>query len=261
MFNRKILLLFVLLFSVLALMVFQSTRKPLTGGEALQSPVLWIEKNLNSLRTKIIGTFRSYKKLKEENLKLKKENQKLKLMLTQLEEMLLEKERVKELDRLRKQYSRVVTVARVISMGISPWPKMMIIDKGSKQGIKKDMAVVSVDGLVGKVFQVMKSYSKVLILTDVNFSTSVRIKESRTEGVLSGTGTGVCVLKYIPKDEEIKEGMTIITSGLDGLFPKGIPVGVISRIEGTDELFYSIKVSPFVRLNKLEEVMVLGKNR
>ncbi len=259
MINKKIILLFLFLFGIIALMVFQSTRRPFHGPSLVQRPLFWLEKNLTSLKQSATSTILSYRRLKKENLKLREQNQKLKLLVSQLEEMLYEKERVKELEKLKNRYTRVVALARVISMGTRPWPRIMVIDRGRKDGIKKDMAVVTAEGLAGKVIEVFNGYSKVLLISDVNFSASVRIKETRVEGVVSGTGTEECTLKYISKEEELKEGMTVVTSGLDRLFPKGIPVGKISSIEGADELFYIVRVRPFVELNKIENVMVLGR--
>ncbi|RMG69437.1 MAG: rod shape-determining protein MreC [Nitrospirae bacterium] len=259
MFNKRIFLLFIFLFGTIALMVFQSTKKPLKGPGIAQKPVLWIDRQITSLKETLSSTILSYKKLKQENQALRKQNLKLKLLVDQLEEMLYEKERIKALKELEKRYSPVVTLARVISMGIRPWPRVIEIDRGRLDGVKKNMAVVTVDGLAGKVIEVFDRYARVLLITDTNFSASVRIKETRVEGIISGTGTEECTLKYISKDEELKEGMTLVTSGLDRLFPKGIPVGIISSVEGADELFYIIKVKPFVKLNRIENVMVLGK--
>ncbi len=259
MFNKKIVLLFLFLFGTIALMVFQSARKPLHGPALIQRPILWLEKNITSLKQKATNTIVSYRRLKRENQQLKEQNLKLRMMLSQLEEMLYEKERIKELEKLKNRYSRVVTLARVISMGNRPWPRIMVINRGSKDGVKKDMAVVTAEGLAGKVIEVFGGYAKVLLISDVNFSVSVRVKETRVEGVVSGTGTEECTLKYVSKEEELKEGMTLVTSGLDRLFPKGIPVGRISSIEGADELFYIVKVRPFVELNRIENVMVLER--
>jgi rod shape-determining protein MreC len=111
---------------------------------------------------------------------------------------------------------------------------------------------------VGKIVAVSASSSSLLLLTDLNFSVAVRLQESRREGILSGTGLRKCQLKYIPQEEVVKLGVAVITSGLDSLFPEGIPVGYISKVnkKGT-ALFQDIEVTPFADDTKVEEVAII----
>src|SRR5271169_4870348 len=122
------------------------------------------------------------------------------------------------------------------------------------------MAVMTPQGLVGKVYSVRDSYSDVLLLQDANFSVAVRLQNSRHEGVVSGTGNGngYCLLKYVPPEENVEKGEVVITAGFDGIFPEGLPVGVVSKVkkEGI-EFFQYIEVRPFQASEKVEEVIVL----
>ena len=120
------------------------------------------------------------------------------------------------------------------------------------------MSAITPKGFAGKIFNVTGSYSKLLLLTDINFSAAVRLQESRREGVISGTGSRKTILKYIPFEDEIKAGDIVITSGLDQLFQPGIPVGFISRIDkqGAGHFQY-IEVTPYVDDSKMEEVLII----
>jgi rod shape-determining protein MreC len=122
------------------------------------------------------------------------------------------------------------------------------------------MIAVTEKGLVGKISEVSGSYSYLLLLSDINFSAAVRIQESRIEGVVSGTGFRKCQLKYIPYEEEVKKNSIIITSGLDQLLPRGIPVGYVSKVNKKDiGFFQEIEVLPFVDLSKIEAVSIIHR--
>ena len=120
------------------------------------------------------------------------------------------------------------------------------------------MTAVTPKGLVGKIIGVSTSSSSLLLLTDLNFSVAVRLQESRREEILSGTGLRKCQLKYVPHDEEVKVGVAVMTSGLDSLFPQGVPVGYVSKVEkkGTG-LFQNIEVTPFQDNAEVEEVAII----
>jgi rod shape-determining protein MreC len=113
---------------------------------------------------------------------------------------------------------------------------------------------------VGKIAEVSTSSSSLLLLTDLNLSVAVRLQGSRREGILSGTGLGKCQLKYIPLEEEVKVGEAVITSGLDSLFPQGIPVGFVSKVDkkGTG-LFQNIEVTPSEDNAEVEEIAIIER--
>jgi rod shape-determining protein MreC len=122
------------------------------------------------------------------------------------------------------------------------------------------MIVITDKGLVGKVSEVRHSHAYLLLLTDINFSAGARIQTSRTEGVVSGTGFRKCQLKYIPYEEEVRKGDVVITSGLDSLFPPGIPVGYVSRVNKKDiGIFQEIEVIPYADNTKTEVVAIIRK--
>jgi rod shape-determining protein MreC len=196
----------------------------------------------------------------EENLRLKAELDKLLRERQKYEEAFLENKRLKEILSLKEKEHRYVTSARVIARGPDQWSNTFVLDKGLPAGIQKDMTAITTKGLVGKISEVSNSYSYLLLLTDINFSATVRLQERRMEGIISGTGLRKCQLKYIPYDEEVKKGDVLITSGLDSLFPKGIPVGYVSKVDKKGSgLFQNIEVTPFVNNRSIEEVAIITR--
>jgi rod shape-determining protein MreC len=121
------------------------------------------------------------------------------------------------------------------------------------------MAAITPKGLAGKITGVSDSYAYLLLLSDINFSASVRLQGSRAEGVLSGTGSRKCVLKYVPFEDTVKAGDVVITSGLDMLFPPGIPVGYVTKVDSKTGggYFQYIEVQPFQDTTKIEEVVIV----
>lgn len=257
--NRKIALLFLLLVFNSSLMTFQSIRGPINILTVLRIPLYqfeWVSKNAWD---RIKSPFILYSRLKDENYRLRTELDKFRFREQEFEEAMLENQRLNALLTLGKASYNFVTYARVISSGIRQWPGVVVIDKGELEGIQKDMAVRTPYGLVGKVIEAMPSFSRVLLITDVNSSVSVRFQDSRIEGVLSGRGNGLCTLKYILRDRDMNGGELLITSGLDGIFPKGIPVGYITMIQRGDDLFQDIEIQPIINTSMLEEVMVFKR--
>ena len=194
-----------------------------------------------------------------ENTALKKRVQELLLEREKYREAMLEDKRLRELLALRERHKDYVATARVIARGIDNWTHTFFLDKGSADGIGKDMTAITPKGLAGKITSVTGSYSRLLLLNDINFSASVRLQGSRTEGVLSGTGTSRCILKYVSFEEPVKAGEIVITSGLDMLFPPGIPVGYVSKVGGrADESnFQYLEVQPFQDSAEMEEVIIV----
>jgi len=196
----------------------------------------------------------------EENTRLKTELRRLLEEQQKYQETLLENRRLNELLSLKEREHGYVTTARVVSRGADQWSNTFVLDKGYSDGVTKDMTAITSKGLVGKIIQVSTSSSSLLLLTDLNFSAAVRLQESRREGILAGTGLRRCQLKYIPPDEEVKQGVAVITSGLDSLFPQGLPVGYVSKVEkkGTG-LFQNIEVTPFQDNAEVEEVAIITR--
>ncbi|AQS59961.1 rod shape-determining protein MreC [Desulforamulus ferrireducens] len=202
-------------------------------------------------------------RMAEENEALKEQVALLKGQVYRLEELRQENERLKSLLQYKDTYSQFFETKTALVIGRDPgnWFGVVTLNKGSKDGILKDMPVVTPLGLAGKVVSVSENTSQVLLITDPRSGVGALVQESRVPGVLEGTtaGSGETRLIHVPKDTQLTEGQVIITSGIGGNFPKGIPIGKIVSISNEPTgLFKTATVVPFADLNRLEEVMVIS---
>jgi rod shape-determining protein MreC len=257
---KKRLLLFLFIIISLGLMTYQSNREHLLPFKSLNNTLNGLHKIKNSVKDYLTSPFKRIFLREEENIRLKTELSKMLKEQQIYREVFLENKRLRELLSLKEREHKYVTAARVIARSPDQWSNTLILDKGLLDGITKNMTAITNKGLVGKISDVSDSYSYLLLLTDINFSAAARLQESRTEGVISGTGFRKCQLKYIPYEEEVKKGDIVITSGLDSLFPQGIPVGYISNInkKGTG-IFQDIEVFPFIESTKIEDVAIIKR--
>jgi rod shape-determining protein MreC len=137
--------------------------------------------------------------------------------------------------------------------------RSVYIDKGRNDGIKPDMAVITADGIVGKVLRVYRSTSLVLLIDDQTSGVGAILDKTRLQGILRGTSSGEVVLEKVMSDETVPPGELVLTSGGDGVFPKGLLVGRVTQVSTGSELFLNIHVRPAADLNRLEEVLVVTK--
>jgi rod shape-determining protein MreC len=196
-------------------------------------------------------TFDEYKRLKEEA-------DALKARLVGLEEVVLENTRLENLLKFKRQLVYSSVVANVIGRDPSYWNSTMIIDKGLSNGVRQGMPVVNASGVVGKIAEVGQDSSKVILLTDPQFSVAALIQEPRESGLVSGTLQGVCRMKYIRSDAKISVGDKVITSKLSSSFPDGLLIGeIISVDEGANKSTVESLIRPAVSFSQIEEVLVI----
>jgi rod shape-determining protein MreC len=149
--------------------------------------------------------------------------------------------------------------AQVIGASGSELSRSVYIDKGEKDHIKPDMAVITADGIVGKVLRVYRSTSQVLLINDQTSGVGALLDKTRLQGILRGTSAGEAVLEKVMSDESVPPGELVLTSGGDGVFPKGLLVGRVTKVSAGNDLFLNIRVRPAADLSKLEEVLVVTK--
>ena len=148
--------------------------------------------------------------------------------------------------------------ATVIGKDPSTWFRSVIIDQGANRGIVKGNAVVNSDGVVGQIFTASPNYAKVLLAIAPSSAIDVMLQQSRVRGMLKGNGTLTYRLEYILKTVEVAEGEHVVTAGYGGVFPTGVPVGVVSRIVRKPRgMFHEIEVTPSVDYQKLEHLTVI----
>lgn len=196
--------------------------------------------------------------LVEKNKQLTKTIHELKAELLIYKEGYLEAKRLSTLLALRESLDYAFVAARVIAKKQTALSKTIVIDKGSFDGLKTGMPVVAPPGLVGRLINVSWNVSKVLLITDENSNVDAILHRTRVQGIFSGAGLHEGKLKYITKNQDVIRGDTIISSGMGGVFPKGLLIGQVKNVEKQDkELFLKIDVTTFVDFSKLEEVLVL----
>ena len=257
--SKKSFLLFLLVLSIsFILMTYQSKKGHLLTSTFINNTLDTAHFFTKSLADWVTSPFKKIALRDDDNKLLSKRVNELLLERAKYQEAVLENKRLKELLKFIESRQQYIAAAKVLSRGTDRWSHTLVLDKGQKDGVVKDMSAITPKGFAGKIFNVAGSYSKLLLLTDINFSAAVRLQESRTEGVISGTGTRKAILKYIPYEDDVKVGDIVITSGLDQFFPPGIPVGFISKIDkqGTS-LFQYIEVTPYADDSKIEEVLII----
>jgi len=196
--------------------------------------------------------------VRNENTRLKQEINSFRRENSRYKELLATHERLRKLLQFKEIIRRPVVAAQVIGLDPTGWFKSIIIDKGKRAGLKWDMPVVNASGVVGRIVSVSTDYAKVLLIIDQNSSVDCLTQQSRDRGMVKGLSTDVCKMDYMAKSNDAVVGDMVITSGLGGIFPKGLPVGRISRVKDVSgELFKEIEVSPSVDFSKLEEVLVI----
>ena len=191
---------------------------------------------------------------------LKKEVDSLKSRLIGQEEVFLENNRYKKLLGFKTELVFSSVVANVIGRDPSNWNAAFIIDKGEIQGLKQGMPVVSALGVIGKVAEVSKKTSKVILLIDPNFSVAAVIERSREGGLVSGTLQGMCRMRYLSSSANIEIGDKVVTSKLSSSFPEGLLIGEVVAIEESQNSpAIECLVEPAVGLSQIEEVIVIQK--
>jgi rod shape-determining protein MreC len=203
-----------------------------------------------------VGQFRS---VAHENEMLKEENARLRQETYYASEALQELARLHTLVRFDDKWDYPIVTARVVGHNPGRFLTTMVINRGTSRGVKEDMPVFSMNGLVGKVSKTTMTHSRVQLLVDPNLKLSVLERRTRVVGFLESVD-GRTLSAMIPTHAGVKVGDTLITSGLGGIFPKGIPVGTVTKIRPADlEVMQLMDVVPFQEFSSLEEVFVMGK--
>jgi len=196
--------------------------------------------------------------LEAENRRLRKENHLLENQLVQYREGSLEALRLRKILKLQEQFDTTQVIAEVIDREQSPIFKSILIDKGTKHGLKVGLPVLSDQGIAGRITECSWHISRIMLIVDVNSNVSALLQRSRTHGILQGAGAAGCRLKYVSKTEDVQVGDAVISSGLGGVFTKGIVLGVVAAVDKKEGGFFQrIDVRPSVDFGKLEEVAVL----
>lgn len=199
-----------------------------------------------------------YHGLVEENQWLRQETATLMLQNSQLREAQVENRRLRALLDFKEKSALVLVPAKVLGKDESGFVNAIFLAAGSADSLKKNMAVVTSQGLVGKVYQVGKRNSTAQLLLDRNFRAGAVVQRSRVAGIVKWNAGNQVVLAEVPKRSDVQEGDVIVTSSLSTIFPSGLEIGrVVEVSEENQGMFMDIQVGPAVDFGKLEEVFVV----
>jgi rod shape-determining protein MreC len=178
----------------------------------------------------------------------------------QWQETELANSRLRNLLDFEKTISELVVAAEVIGKDPSAWFKTVIIDKGTSDGLTRGLPVVMPQGIAGQVVEVSNHYSKVMLIIDRNSAVDALVQRTRARGVIKGEATDRCRLDFVLRKNDVRVGDTVVSSGLDGVYPKGLRIGFVAEvIEHDADIFHEVIVTPYVDFEKLEEVLVVLK--
>jgi rod shape-determining protein MreC len=206
------------------------------------------------------GAILNLRHLSNQNAAFKDEVKKLKATIMLQEEAVKENRRLKaNLNFKRAQaYRYKLLPARVIGKSPIPWFTILLINRGSKNGVVVDKPVMVKEGLVGRVIEVSAFSSKVMLITDVESSVAAADERSRDFGIVKGGARNRLYMKYVSAGKDIRTGDKVVTSYISTIFPQGVPVGTISQASKREhDLFYNIEIEPAVDFSKIEEVFVI----
>jgi rod shape-determining protein MreC len=206
----------------------------------------------------IWSTYFSLVSVAEENKRLKAALRNATEKMNRCEEIEISNARLRELLSFQRKINQKMLPAEVIGRSPSAWSKTAIINQGKNSGIKKGLPVVVPEGIVGQVISVSRNYSKVLLITDQNSALDGMVQRTRSRGIVQGDSTELCLFKYVLRKDDIREGDIVISSGLDGIYPKGLMIGKITEAsKNKSGIFQEVAITPDVDFEKLEEVMII----
>lgn len=261
--RRTIFIVLVLLFIAIQLFSLDLDEKnsQTPAAKFVLTLAYYPQKLVSAVAKGMTGVWNDYIRLvnlNEENVRLKDEISRLRREKFELSEAGVQNTRLRKLLEFREESSYPAVSANVI--GASPSilrSQVIIVDKGTRDGIIEGMPVASFDGIVGRILLAGDRSSEVLLITDPVSAVDAYIHRTRARGIVKGTGAG-CEMDYIEKKSDVSEGDKVISSGKDGFFPKGVVIGTVTGISSKGS-FINAEVSPHVHLNSLEEVLIIQK--
>jgi rod shape-determining protein MreC len=196
--------------------------------------------------------------LRIENRRLREDLERLSEEVTRLREQAQATQRLERLLGFREQIPGRAIGARVIARNGAQWFSVITVDRGARDGVRRNAPVVTAEGLVGRVLTVTPTTAQVLLITDSRSAVGVVLQQSREAAVAEGTGADELRLKYISRSREIATGERVVTSGMAGIFPRGLLVGTVTAVvRESGAVYQEATVRPAANLDHLEEVLIL----
>jgi len=268
-FFKKYTFLILAAVGVLAALIFYSLNIPHKrdanvierGIMTVFAPILRPFSRLSVLGEDVWNNYLDLVNVRRENLHLREEVKALNSRVVAAEEVCQANKRLGLLLDVKNTVKAPTLAATVIGEDLSPWFGTLVIDRGSSSGIAEGMAVVAADGVVGQVVKVAPASSRVLLLTDHSSGIAATIQRSRARGVVKGKGDGLCQLEFTTREEDVKVGDMVVSSGIGGVFLKGLTIGEVTMVKrGEYGIFQTVTIRPSVNIAHLEDVLVVLRN-
>lgn len=204
------------------------------------------------------GSYVALVSVNQENERLRRRVLELEQQAVRMAEIEQTDKRLAELLQFRSTIEGDLLAARIIGRDPQPWFSTLIINKGEADGVRKGMAILSPYGVVGQTISTSSHAARVMLLTDHNSGVDAFVQRTRARGIVQGGLDGRCMMKYLKRGEDIEVADRIVTSGLDGIFPKGILIGDVTHVtRGNRGLLQVAEVKPSVPVDQIEEVLVV----
>jgi rod shape-determining protein MreC len=195
--------------------------------------------------------------VQSENLTLRRENDTLQVRLQEQRALAERAQSLRRLLELRERAGLETMAAEIIAANASTEFRTVTIDRGSQDGVVADQAVIAPGGVVGRIILPSPRAARVQLLIDRNAAAGALIERSRVQGVAVGRGDGELRLDYVPVTADVRLGDLIVTSGIDGIYPKGFVMGTVETVERGAGTYHVIRVRPAVDFTRLEEVLIV----
>jgi rod shape-determining protein MreC len=219
-----------------------------------------VQRVANAVTSGVHTSWQNYfalQQVREENERLKQEVSGLQIKLQQERSLAQQSQSLQKLLDLKMNTALSTTAGNVIAGSASPEFRTITIDKGTSDGVHADMAVIAPAGVVGRVIQPSPRASKVQLLIDRNAAAGALVERTRAQGVVVGTGAGELRMDYVPGSADVKAGDIVVTSGIDGIYPKGFTIGQIQSVRRGAGEYSSVVIRPAVDFSTLEAVLIV----
>lgn len=217
--------------------------------------------NVSQYIEDVIKKYVWLRNVQEENEALRRQVTALEQRLADYREAYIENLRLRRLLDFKSTIHVETIAAQVVLHNLTGWFQTILIDKGFLDHVAPDMAVVNDEGVVGRILDVSDRYSRVLLITDPGSAVDAIVQRNRVRGILNGKDSNSCFLRYVRGNQDVQVGDLIVTSGKDGIYPKGLRLGVVQGVvKDPVDLFQRIQVKPLVRLTALEELLVIKRD-
>lgn len=259
-----------LVFLSFFLILFGTLISSAIGRKEFSTPHKFILEVLGTVQSAVYSVTESFRDVwygyialldvRDENLRLQEEINKYQAINIKYREAVATNMRLSNLLELKEVLPPPTISALIIGRDPSQWFKTITVNRGASEGITRGMPVVTVEGVVGQVLDGSAHFSKVLLANDPNSALDVMVQRTRVQGIIKGDGNSY-QLHYVLKNNSVEKGDQIVTSGMGGVFPKGLPVGTVSTVVNNKRgMFLEIDVAPAVDFTKLEHVIIIMKS-